>query len=119
MANIKRLSLKTKLLIYECKERFPQLSADFLSDNLGLDIKSVEKLFNEGEIEIPSKINREHGRKKSKVYRGKGLLPRTGESALHETISGKRGPCCGGQCRHCPYDERIKGNTTLRKSDTN
>jgi hypothetical protein len=26
----------------------------------------------------------------------------------------KRGPCCGGQCRHCPYDERIKGNTILR-----
>jgi hypothetical protein len=92
MANIKKLSLKTKLLIYECKERFPQLSADFLSDNLSLDIKAVEKLFNEGEIEIPSKINREHGRRKKKVYRGKGLLPRTGESPLHERISGKKRP---------------------------
>jgi hypothetical protein len=92
MANIKKLSLKTKLLIYECKERFPQLSADFLSDNLSLDIKAVEKLFNEGEIEIPSKINREHGRRKKKVYRGKGLLPRTGESTFHQTVSGKKRP---------------------------
>jgi hypothetical protein len=29
----------------------------------------------------------------------------------------KRGPCCGGECRHCPYNERIKGNTTLRDVD--
>ena len=27
----------------------------------------------------------------------------------------KRGPCCGGQCRHCPYNNRIKGNTSLRE----
>ena len=92
MANIKRLSLKTKLLIYECKERFPQLSADFISDSLSLDILAVEKLFNEGEIEIPSKINREHGRTKKKVYRGKGLLPGRRESALHEGIPGKKRP---------------------------
>jgi hypothetical protein len=92
MANIKKLSLKTKLLIYECKERFPQLSADFISDSLSLDILAVEKLFNEGEIEIPSKINREHGRTKKKVYRGKGLLPGRGESALHEGIPGKKRP---------------------------
>jgi hypothetical protein len=92
MANIKRLSLKTKLLIYECKERFPQLSADFISDSLSLDILAVEKLFREGEIEISSKINKGYGRKKSKVCRGKGLLPRTGESTLHETISGKKRP---------------------------
>jgi hypothetical protein len=92
MANIKKLSLKTKLLIYECKERFPQLSADFISDSLSLDILAVEKLFNEGEIEIPSKINREHGRKKNKVCRGKGLLPGRGESTFHETISGKKRP---------------------------
>jgi hypothetical protein len=92
MPYIKKLSLKTKLLIYECKERFPQLSADFLSDNLNLDIKAVEKLFNEGEIEIPSKINREHGRRKKKVYRGKGLLPGRGESTLHEGIPGEKRP---------------------------
>ena len=58
MANIKKLSLNTKLLIYECKERFPQLSADFLSDSLSLDIAAVELLFYEGEIEIPSKMNK-------------------------------------------------------------
>jgi len=92
MPNIKKLSLKTKLLIYECKERFPQLSADFISDSLSLDILAVQKLFNEGEIEIPSKINIEHGQRKKKVYRGKGLLPGTGESTLHETVSGKKRP---------------------------
>lgn len=92
MANIKKLSLKTKLLIYEYKEKFPQLSADFLSDSLSLDIKAVEKLFNEGELEISSKMNKEHGQRKKKVYRGNRLLPRTGESALHETVSGKKRP---------------------------
>lgn len=92
MANIKKLSLKTKLLIYEYKEKFPQLSADFLSDSLSLDIKAVEKLFNEGELEIPSKMNKEHGQRKKKVYRGNRLLPRTGESSLHETVSGKKRP---------------------------
>ena len=92
MPNIKKLSLKTKLLIYECKERFPQLSADFLSDSFSLDIVAVEKLFNEGEIEIPSKINKEHGRTKKKVYRRERLLPGRGESSLHERISGKKRP---------------------------
>ena len=69
MTNIKKLSLKTKLLIYECKERFPQLSAKFIADSLDLSVKSVEKLFNEGEIVIPSKINEEDGQTKKKVYR--------------------------------------------------
>jgi hypothetical protein len=69
MTNIKKLSLKTKLLIYECKERFPQLSAEFIADSFDLNIKSVEKLFNEGEIVIPSKINEEDGQTKKKVYR--------------------------------------------------
>jgi hypothetical protein len=92
MANIKKLSLKTKLLIYECKERFPQLSADFISDSFSLDINSVELLFNEGELEIPSKMNKEHGQRKKKVYRGNRLLPGRGESALHERISGKKRP---------------------------
>jgi hypothetical protein len=92
MTNIKKLSLKTKLLIYEFKEKFPQLSADFISDNFNLDILAVQKLFNEGEIEIPSKINKKYGRKKKKVYRGKGLLPGRRESTLHEGISGKKRP---------------------------
>lgn len=92
MANIKRLSLRTKLLIYDCKERFPQLSAEFISDGLGLDIKSVEKLFNDGEIEIPSKMNKEYGRTKKKIYRGKGLLLGRGKDSLHERISGEKRP---------------------------
>ena len=74
MANFNKLSIKTKLLIYDCKERFPQLSPEFLSDSLNLDIRSVTKLFNDGEIEIPSKMNKENGRTKKKVYRRKGLL---------------------------------------------
>ena len=92
MPNIKKLSLKTKLLIYECKERFPQLSADFLSDSFSLDIRAVEKLFNEGEIDIPSKMNKEHGRTKKKVYRRERLLPGRGESSLHEGIPGEKRP---------------------------
>jgi hypothetical protein len=27
----------------------------------------------------------------------------------------ERGSCCGNDCRHCCYTERIKGNTELRK----
>jgi hypothetical protein len=92
MATIKKLSLKTKLLIYECKERFPQLSADFLANSLNLDVRAIELLFNEGEIEIPSKINKEHGQRKKKVYRGNRLLPGRRESALHEGIPGKKRP---------------------------
>lgn len=29
----------------------------------------------------------------------------------------KRGPCCGNACRHCPYDKKEKGNTSLRTSE--
>ena len=29
-----------------------------------------------------------------------------------------RGPCCGNECRHCPYNKCEKGNTSLRE-DTN
>ena len=92
MGYIKKLSLKTKLLIYECKEKFPQLSPEFLSDSLSLDVKAVEKLFNEGEIEIPSKMNKEHGRTKKKIYRRERLLLGERESALHEGIPGKKRP---------------------------
>lgn len=92
MPYIKKLSLKTKLLIYEYKERFPQLSADFISDIFGLDFEAVELLFNEGEIEVPSKMNKEHGRTKKKIYGGKRLLSGRWESPLHERISGKKRP---------------------------
>lgn len=92
MPYIKKLSLKTKLLIYEYKERFPQLSADFMSDIFSLDFEAVQLLFNEGEIEVPSKMNKEHGRTKKKIYRRERLLPGRGESPLHERISGKKRP---------------------------
>ena len=92
MPYIKKLSLKTKLLIYEYKERFPQLSADFISDIFSLNFESVQLLFNEGEIEVPSKMNKEHGRTKKKIYGGKGLLSGRWESPLHERISGKKRP---------------------------
>ena len=26
----------------------------------------------------------------------------------------KRGACCGGNCRHWPYDVKFKGNNTLK-----
>ena len=92
MANFNKLSIKTKLLIYECKERFPELSPEFLSNSLNLDIRSLTKLFNDGEIEIPSKMNKENGRTKKKVYKRERLLPGRGESSLHKRISGKKRP---------------------------
>ena len=58
MGNIKRLSLKTKLLIYEYKERYPVLTAGNISDLFGLQLESVLKLFREGEINVPSKFNK-------------------------------------------------------------
>ena len=29
----------------------------------------------------------------------------------------QKGFCCGGQCRHCCYTEKFKGNTELIKKD--
>lgn len=29
----------------------------------------------------------------------------------------KRGTCCGSDCRHCPYDEKVKGNNSLKPSE--
>ena len=29
----------------------------------------------------------------------------------------KKKICCGNCCRHCPYDENIKGNISLRKKE--
>lgn len=92
MPQVKKLSLKTKLLIFEYKERFPQMSAEFLSTNFGLDIKLVEKLFNEGEIEVPSKINEEHGQRKKKIYRDDRLLLRRRKNSLHERVPGEKRP---------------------------
>lgn len=27
----------------------------------------------------------------------------------------KRGTCCGNDCRHCPFTERVKGNSEIKK----
>lgn len=54
----KGISLKTKMLIYELKERYPQLPAEIVSDLLHVNLKQVEKMFNEGELIIPSKMNK-------------------------------------------------------------
>jgi hypothetical protein len=51
------MTLRTKLLIYEYKERFPSVSPDVISDALNIHLKLIEKLFNEGEIIVPSKMN--------------------------------------------------------------
>ena len=53
-----RLSIKTKLLIYEYKERFPQLSPHELSMIFYISYDSIEKLFNEEYIIVSSKINK-------------------------------------------------------------
>jgi len=55
--NKTRMSLKTKLLIFEFKERYPTLMASDISELFNLNTLSVLNLFNEGEIIIPSKMN--------------------------------------------------------------
>jgi len=50
--------LKTKLLIYEYKEKYPSLSPEHIAELFNLQLLSVLKLFKEGEIIVPSKINK-------------------------------------------------------------
>jgi hypothetical protein len=52
------MSLRTKLLIFEYKERFPTLTVDEISKLFHLNKLSVLNLFNEGEIIVHSKINK-------------------------------------------------------------
>lgn len=51
------LSNKTRLLIFEYKERFPTLSPSEVSQIFNLNIVDVERLFEKGEIIVPSKMN--------------------------------------------------------------
>jgi hypothetical protein len=53
------MSLRTKLLIFEFKERYPSLMASDISELFNLNALSVLNLFNEGEIIVPSKMNDE------------------------------------------------------------
>jgi hypothetical protein len=52
------LTIKTKLLILEYKERFPTLSANLISNMFQLDPIAVTNLFEEGEVIVPSKMNK-------------------------------------------------------------
>jgi hypothetical protein len=54
-----KISLKTKLLIFEYKERYPMLSPNTIAELFNISHSFVINLFNEGEIIVPSKINKE------------------------------------------------------------
>ena len=55
---VKRLSIKTKLLIYEYKERFPQMSPQEISMTFCINVDSIQKLFDEEYIIVSSKMNK-------------------------------------------------------------
>ena len=55
--NKTKLTNKTKLLIYEYKERYPILSAQDISDMVNLSQICVEDLFKKGELIVSSKMN--------------------------------------------------------------
>jgi hypothetical protein len=54
------LSNKTRLLIFEYKERFPILTAIEISQLFNLNINDVRSLFKKGEIIVPSSMNRKN-----------------------------------------------------------
>jgi hypothetical protein len=58
MGNLKKLSIKTKLLIYEYKEKYPMLTASDISEIFNLQLEAVLRLFIQGEINVPSKLNK-------------------------------------------------------------
>ena len=57
------MKIKTQLLIFEYKERFPTLTALEISQMFHLNITSVQYLFKKGEIVVDSSMN-----KKNSVY---------------------------------------------------
>jgi hypothetical protein len=48
---------KTKLIIYGIKEKYPQLSPEFISELVNVKLKIIVEMFNEGELILPSKMN--------------------------------------------------------------
>jgi hypothetical protein len=52
------MSLKTKLLICEYKERYPAITAEHVSEMFNIKPEAVLKLFQKGEIIVPSKCNK-------------------------------------------------------------
>ena len=57
------MKIKTKLLIFEYKERYPTLTALEISEMFHLNMTSVKNLFKKGEIVVDSSMN-----KKNSVY---------------------------------------------------
>lgn len=53
-----KISLKTKLLILEYKERYPLVTADEIAKLFCIYDVTVKNLFEQGEIIVPSKINK-------------------------------------------------------------
>lgn len=58
MAYIKRLTTRTKLIIYEYKEIHPEASPELVSELFNVSLLSLVKLFNDEYIYVPSKINK-------------------------------------------------------------
>jgi hypothetical protein len=54
------MKIKTQLLIFEYKERYPTLTALEISQMFHLNITSVEYLFKKGEIVVESSMNRKN-----------------------------------------------------------
>ena len=54
----KSLSRKTKLLIYEYKEKFPQMSPEEVCMAFSIEYKSVKRLFDQEFLIVPSKMNK-------------------------------------------------------------
>lgn len=52
---------------------------------------------------------------KRKFTEGRDYYLEDGRVHFTKEYLEKRGPCCGGTCRHCPYDKKEKGNTHLRE----
>ena len=55
-----KLSIKTKLLIYEYKERFPEMSAHEISMAFYISYDSVQNLFDDEYLIVPSKMNKQY-----------------------------------------------------------
>lgn len=55
---IKRMTIKTKLLICEYVERYPSITPEHVSEMFDIKLEAVIKLFQQEEIIVPSKCNR-------------------------------------------------------------
>ena len=52
-----KISLETKILIFEYKEKWPMLTAEDIAYSFCLDVKEVKKIFAEEFLIVPSKLN--------------------------------------------------------------